>query len=49
LKEIRIIVPDNLYEKLVKAERRYKIRKEDLVLRALIKVLDTYLGEDAYK
>jgi len=48
MKEIRIVVPDRVWELLEKIEKEQKIRKEDIVLRAIIRVLETYLGERIY-
>ena len=38
--ELKIIVPKKLYDKLEELEKKYSISKEDIVLRALVKVLE---------
>jgi len=48
LKELKILIPERLYNMLERIEKEQKIRKEDIVLRTLIKVVETYLGEKAY-
>lgn len=48
MKELRILIPEKLYEKLDKIEKEIGIRKEDIFLRTLIKIVETYLGGEAY-
>jgi len=49
LKEIRILVPDVLYKKLELIERKYRISKEDLITKTIIRIIETYLGGSAYE
>ena len=48
LREVRILVPDKLYNLLEKIEKEHGIRKEDLILRVLIRTVESYLGEKVY-
>jgi len=38
--EIRILVPRKLYDKLEEIEKRLGVTKEDIVLRAIMKVIE---------
>ncbi|MEM2259995.1 MAG: hypothetical protein QXP52_00130 [Candidatus Aenigmatarchaeota archaeon] len=40
--ELRIIVPSTIFQKLEKIEKEQGIRKEDLIMRALVKVLEEF-------
>lgn len=48
MRELKILIPEKLYNMLEKIEKEYGIRKEDIVLRTLIKTVETYLGEKVY-
>ena len=45
VKEIRIYVPDEVYRRLKKIEFENKITIQDLLLRAIIKVIEEFEGE----
>jgi len=49
VKEVRIILPEPIYKKLEFIERRYRISKEDLITRAIIDIIEKYLGGKAYE
>ena len=38
--ELRIVIPRKLYEEIVKCEKIKGIRKEDLIMMAMIKLLE---------
>jgi len=40
IRELRIMVPRKVYEKLEELEKRLNVRKEDIILRALVKVIE---------
>ncbi len=40
VKEIRLLVPRKIYDKLEEIEKRLGVSKEDIVLRAIMKVLE---------
>jgi len=42
--ELRILVPKKIVEKLDKIEKKLNIRKEDLILRALVELVERYGG-----
>ena len=48
MKEIRIYVPEKVWNLLEKIEKEHKVRKEDIILKAIIRVLEGYLGESIY-
>jgi len=41
-RRIEIVIPDALYERLERAERRAGIRKEDIFTRALVKAIEEF-------
>jgi len=41
-KEIRIVVPDPVWERIQRICRRYLISEQDLILRTLVKVLEEF-------
>jgi predicted DNA-binding protein len=43
-RSITIIVPDVLYDRLSKIEQKKGIRKEDLIARAIVKVIEEFEG-----
>jgi len=42
VRKIEIIVPSRLFELLEQCERKSGVRKEDLLMRALIKVIEEF-------
>lgn len=48
MSEIRVRLPPKVYTLLEKIEKEYRIRKEDLILRGIIKTLEEFLGEKVY-
>ena len=44
MKELRILIPDRLWRRLEIIEQRYKMRKEDIITRVLIRTVEEYLG-----
>lgn len=44
VRELRVLVPVTVFEKLVAIEQRVGVRKEDLILRAIVKVIDEFGG-----
>lgn len=44
--ELRILVPDKIVKLLDKIEKKYGIRKEDLIIKTLIRILEDYLGRE---
>lgn len=40
IKELRLMVPKRVYDKLEDLEKRLNVRKEDIILRALVKVIE---------
>jgi len=40
MRQIVIAVPEKVYQALEKAEQELRVRKEDLITRALVKVLE---------
>lgn len=43
-REIRLIIPGNVYEALRKVEDKTGIKMEDLIMRALVKVIEEFGG-----
>jgi hypothetical protein len=41
-RKLEIVVPSRLWERLERCEQRAGVRKEDLLMRALIKVLEEF-------
>lgn len=41
-RELRVVVPVRIFELLEKAEQKAGVKKEDLIMRALIKVLEEF-------
>ncbi|MEM2566922.1 MAG: hypothetical protein QXH20_00400 [Candidatus Bathyarchaeia archaeon] len=44
VRELRVLVPVSVFEKLVAIEQKVGVRKEDLILRAIVKVIDEFGG-----
>jgi len=44
-KQVIMVLPDRVFEALDKIEKKSGYRKEDLILRAIVKVIDEYGGE----
>jgi len=44
-KKLEIVVPIRVWEKLEKIEKKQGLRKEDLLMRAIIKVIEEFEGE----
>ena len=42
VKEIRLVVPDRVYERLTKIARETKVSVQDLMLRAIVKTLEEF-------
>jgi len=42
LKEIRIIVPDSVYQRLMKIAKEAKVSIQDIMLRAIVKTLEEF-------
>jgi len=42
VREIKIFVPDPIFERLEAIERRYRITKQDIILRTLVKVIEEF-------
>jgi len=42
--EMRVLIPKKVADKLEKIEQKLNIRKEDLILRALLEVIERYGG-----
>ena len=40
MKELRILIPDKIWEKLEIVEKKYGVSKETVVMRAIVKVLE---------
>ncbi|RLC76723.1 MAG: hypothetical protein DRJ03_28085 [Chloroflexi bacterium] len=40
VKEIKLLVPKKIYDKLEELEKRLGVSKEDIVLRAIMKVIE---------
>jgi len=40
IRELRILVPKKVYDKLEDLEKRLNVRKEDVILRALVKTIE---------
>jgi len=45
VKEIRIVLPDKIYEKIEKICEEYGVSMYDLIARAIVKVVEEYGGE----
>lgn len=43
-KVIRIIIPVTIWEKLSKIERKAGLTKEDLIMRAIVKIIEEFEG-----
>ncbi|MEM1530989.1 MAG: hypothetical protein QXI05_05615 [Candidatus Bathyarchaeia archaeon] len=43
-KEIRILVPAQIYDALRRVEERTGVKMEDLIMRALVKVIEEFGG-----
>jgi len=44
-RKLEVIIPNKIWEKLDKVEKKQGIKKEDLLMRALIKVIEEFEGE----
>jgi len=44
-KEIRIVLPEKVYNELKNVQDKTGIRMEDLITRAIIKVIEEFKGE----
>ena len=40
--ELKIVVPRKIYERLEEIERKAGVKKEDIVVRAIVKVLEEF-------
>lgn len=45
VKQLVLIVPDNVYSELEKVSHKTGIRIQDLLLRSIVKVIDEFSGE----
>ena len=43
-RELRIVVPQRIWVMLEKVEQKKGVRKEDILMRALVKVIEEFLG-----
>lgn len=43
-RRLEIIIPARIWEKLEKIEKIRGIRKEDIIMRAVVKVIEEFLG-----
>lgn len=44
-RKLEVIIPSKIWEKMDKIEKKQGIRKEDLLMRALIKVIEEFEGD----
>jgi len=42
VKKIEIFVPDPVYERLERIERKYRVSKQDVLLRMLVKTIEEF-------
>lgn len=47
--ELKIYVPPTIYKKLMDIQEQYKINLQDILLRAIVKTIEEFLGEKAYE
>jgi len=43
-RDIRIIIPVTVWEKLDKIERKTGVTKEDLIMRAIVRIIEEFEG-----
>jgi len=44
VRRLEIVIPNQIWDKLEKVERKTGITKEDLLMRALVKVIEEFEG-----
>jgi len=44
VKEMKIYVPEEVLKRIERIEQKYRISRQDLILRALIKVIEEFEG-----